>query len=486
MKYQNTILIVDDEAIMRDILHGLLVTQGYNFAFASNGEEALAKAAEIVPDLILLDVMMPNMDGFETCQRIRANSLLAEVPIIMVTALEDRESRLRGIQAGADDFLTKPLDTMELQVRVQAVIRLNRYRRLLMERHKLEWVIEQDKDGYLLLSEHDEILYANPQARQYLGLLSDNYELGTDTFQAVSHKLYHCEPSVAWATWPALPPIPSPRYLVRPDSSVSDAFWLQVDLMEMSSASPEKYLVRLHDITADVVAQSLMWTFHGQVEHKLKTPLAKLTGFVGLLRSDRAMLSKADQDDILKIVDTSAHQLQDEVLAIFQYLEAVSMAKRGRSCCKLAEIEAVVAQVASSLELKPIEVFYKDLDDVAGTYIPTSRQTLELILWELLENAKKFHPTQSPTLEVKIFGVSRGVCLHISDDGLTLLPEQLTHMWTPYYQLEKYFSGQVPGMGLGLAMVASLAWGIGGTCRSCNRADGPGIVIELELPAYRE
>jgi len=86
MDHQSTILIVDDEAIGRETLEALLFAQGYNLAFAEDGPEALAKASELLPDVILLDVMMPGMDGFEVCRQLRANPVLAEVPVIMVTA----------------------------------------------------------------------------------------------------------------------------------------------------------------------------------------------------------------------------------------------------------------------------------------------------------------------------------------------------------------------------------------------------------------
>lgn len=134
MEKANTILIVDDEPIEREILEAILLDMGFNLAFASNGQEALKKAAELMPDLILLDVMMPGVDGFQVCQQLRADPYLAEVPIVMVTALDDRDSVLRGLEAGADDFVIKPFDQVELQIRVRSITRLNRYRRLLLER----------------------------------------------------------------------------------------------------------------------------------------------------------------------------------------------------------------------------------------------------------------------------------------------------------------------------------------------------------------
>jgi response regulator RpfG family c-di-GMP phosphodiesterase len=136
MSETSTILIVDDEPSGREILAALLRGERYQLAFARNGAEALDQAATLNPDLILLDVMMPGMDGFEVCRRIRATPELAEVPLIMVTALDDRDSRLKGIEAGADDFITKPFDRRELLARVRTITRLNRYQRLSTEREQ--------------------------------------------------------------------------------------------------------------------------------------------------------------------------------------------------------------------------------------------------------------------------------------------------------------------------------------------------------------
>jgi DNA-binding response OmpR family regulator len=146
----STILIVDDDPFGRDALGMVLDSNGYNLVFAEDGPQGLNTADKVVPDLILLDVMMPGMDGFEVCRRLRADPTIGEVPILMVTALDDRTSRLRGIEAGADDFITKPIDAVELLARVQGITRLNRYRHLLNQRSRFEWVLDHADDGYFV------------------------------------------------------------------------------------------------------------------------------------------------------------------------------------------------------------------------------------------------------------------------------------------------------------------------------------------------
>ena len=127
----STVLIVDDEPAMRQALEELLVGEGYALALARDGTEALRKAAELTPDLILLDAKMPDIDGFEVCRRLRADPSLADIPIIMVTSLADHDSRLRGFEVGADGFISKPVDDIELLAWVRTTTRLNRCRRLL-------------------------------------------------------------------------------------------------------------------------------------------------------------------------------------------------------------------------------------------------------------------------------------------------------------------------------------------------------------------
>ena len=135
---KSTILIVDDEPSGRDTLESILEPEGYNLVMAADGYQALEIALAIRPDVILLDVMMPGMNGFEVCRRIRGEKQLAEIPILFLTALDDRQSLLNGLDAGADEFISKPYDRYELRARLLGITRLNRFRKLIEERSNLE------------------------------------------------------------------------------------------------------------------------------------------------------------------------------------------------------------------------------------------------------------------------------------------------------------------------------------------------------------
>jgi len=483
-----TILIVDDEPAGRETLDALLSSHGYHLLFAGNGPDALAQAAAHPPDLILLDVMMPEMDGFEVCRRLRADPLLGEVPVIMLTALDDRESRLQGIEAGADDFISKPFDRVELRARVRTITRLNRYRRLLAERERFEWVVEQVDDGYLMVGETGNVLYANTQARLYLGIAPDAGDLGA-TFPELASKQYDWKPRADWAAWVARPAgaPPAPRYLIRPASKNADQFMIQVDLLEMASDPGARYLIRLRDITARIIDQNAVWSFQGLVRHKISTALTQLIGALQTFKEVCLDPSEGVGADIFAIALDGAADLKSDFQDIFQYMEAPDLLRPERGRCNLADISSILSPNGAGLDISPIHVAHAGIEDPSGLWLAISRQGIELVLGELIENARKFHPQQLPAIDVVLSRVADAVHIHIHDDGQTLAPDQLAKAWQPYYQGERYFTGQLSGMGLGLSMVAVLIWRIGGSCRIYNRESGPGVGVELIVPlAYGE
>ena len=138
MESPPAILIVDDTLTGRKALELRLKADGYKLAFASNGNDALCRAREFAPDVVPLDVMMPGMDGYEVCYRMRMDPTLLDVPILLLSSLTERGERLKGIEAGADDFISKPYDKVELLALVRTITRLNRFRRFRGEHSQLE------------------------------------------------------------------------------------------------------------------------------------------------------------------------------------------------------------------------------------------------------------------------------------------------------------------------------------------------------------
>jgi CheY-like chemotaxis protein len=134
------VLIADDNQRNRELLEAYLSDQDYEIAMALDGAETIQKVSEFEPDLVLLDIMMPKLSGYEVCQQLKQQKETRDIPILMVTALNEQGDIAKAVQAGCDDFLSKPVNRLELQTRVRSLLRV---RHLTNERDRLLAYLEE-------------------------------------------------------------------------------------------------------------------------------------------------------------------------------------------------------------------------------------------------------------------------------------------------------------------------------------------------------
>ena len=169
MKKQ-VILCVDDDKRNLELLDALLSPLGYDLQFSGSGEEAFKQIQQEVPDLILLDVMMPLLSGFEVLERLRSEERTKLIPVVLLTALNAKEDRIKGMEAGCDDFISKPFDKSELIARVRSLLKISYYRRSLDEKGKFEAVIQELKEGVIVCDPDWTVTRINHSAQHSLDL----------------------------------------------------------------------------------------------------------------------------------------------------------------------------------------------------------------------------------------------------------------------------------------------------------------------------
>jgi two-component system, cell cycle response regulator len=472
---QGTLLIVDDETGGREALEGLLLNQGYRLSFASSGQEAVDMIPQLLPDLVMLDVMMPGMDGFEVCRRLRSNPLTAEIPVLLVTALDDRDTRLEGISAGADDFISKPYDRAELRMRVKTIMRIGRYRRLLTQRARFNSVVENAANGYIVVRDDGDISYANGSARQSLNLTAPTAQGSWGGFFEAARKQYRLEPDCAWTDDDLR--IPNRHYLVRPETDTAAAFWLSVTLLDQPDTESGERLLRLIDVTEQRGVQRDRHSFQRIIGHKLRTPLNGMVSILELLKAD---LAPGPQADMAALALASAERLAGSVEEILQFAELSSQGTKDEPFA-LAQLPDLVERLRQEMQIASVESHVDPA--LLKDAITLSPLQFETVCRELLENARKFHPKHAPKLELfALQDAKNSMRLTLRDDGVNLAPDQLVQVWMPYYQGEKRTTGEVEGMGLGLSVVKSIIVSKGGSIRLMNNPDGPGIEVTLDLP----
>ncbi|MDQ8185147.1 response regulator [Pelagicoccus sp. SDUM812002] len=476
----STLLVVDDNLGARRSIEALLTQENYRFLLADSGAAALKFLEELTPDVILLDVMMPGMNGFEVCQKIRSIPRVSEVPIIMITALDDEESMIQGIDAGADDFLSKPISKIELRSRISSILRLNRFRKLCDERQKFELVVAQSHRGYVVIDENRRIISSNTAAKNMLqlihvpeGTLPHFFDTARKNFTIQPH---HIEQELDEGRNPTTI---EPFILVRSAQIDQAARWLRVTFQDLGDSHRNQLFLRLEDISDRILSFQEKHTFSRMITHKLLTPLNAIKAAHQLL--DTAETNPDRLAQIHTIQKKGIDRLEYDIHSILSFLEAERTPNN-----KLSVSDAVI-HVQSLAETSPFGFTVECEDEFASNdSIQISGHGFDACLREIVENAIKFHRGEDVSINCyfRKSNTPDEVLIIFHNNSYPLSNDEIENAWKPYWQADRYVTGEISGMGLGLSLIAANVWTAGGTCKIENCPKGLGVALTLSFPVH--
>lgn len=472
------ILVVDDEPKNAKLLEAHLRLEGYEVCLSTDGRQALTEAFQNAADLILLDVMMPGLDGFEVTRRLRGDERTRLVPVVLITALRDTEDKIRGIEAGCDDFITKPFDKHEVLARVKALLKISYYRSLLDEKEQFEQAMEGVEDGIVVMDRLCRLIRVNRRAAALLGL--EPAQLRAEVIGQM-RRSFTVRYEGDFASDLAAKPIACD--LLRVETAVARPLILALRSSVIHNLVGEvsSVVVTLRDVTDERKEQLLKQDFLGLISHKLRTPIAVIMSNAGLLQDRLVGPLNAQQQEMIDTIAQKSLGLDRLIENVLAFTTTASEA------CRLSTephlLQPHLPRLAEALTArhrpKPVELRLECPDPSAGTRI--NPHHLDLILSNLIDNAVKFGDKDPVQVSVTASPLERGLEIAITDNGPGIPPEEQEKIFERFYQVEKYFTGNVEGAGLGLPLVKHLVQGYGGTIRVRSQL-GHGSTFTVLLP----
>jgi signal transduction histidine kinase len=436
---QIEILIVEDSPTQAERLRRLLQTLRYQARVAANGRLALEAIRERKPHLVLSDIVMPEMDGYELCRSIKNDPDLRDIPVILVTSLTDPKDIIRGIESGADNFIRKPYAEEYL---------LNRIGHMLMNQKLRK---NQNMEVGIALYLGDQKHFINAERQQILDLLISTYEQAVQ----VNSELQARE-----------------RQVIELNMRLAH------HAGELETINREIALKNLELAEASRMKSA----FIANMSHELRTPLNAIIGFTGALLMKLPGPLTTEQDKQLNTIRNSARHL----LSLINDILDVAKIEAGKVTLELEAVhcQQLVQEVAETLRplarqkglALEVEVAAEDV------VLQTDRRALTQILINLLNNAIKFTEKGSVKLNLGLRGDTEPAMVEFSviDSGAGIRPEDQAKLFHAFSQLDSTSTRHAEGAGLGLYLSQNLANLLGGSL-FFHSDFGQGSVFTLAL-----
>lgn len=489
------LLLADDNADMRDYV-GRLLSPRWKVEAVSDGTAALAAARERPPDLILSDVMMPGLDGFQLLRSLRADPKTREIPVILLSARIGGESRVEGLEAGADDYLVKPFFARELIARVAAHLELARVRR---ERDQAlresEWRFRTMADtlpALIWMSGTDKLFtYFNKGWLAFTGRtmaqeLGNGWAAGVhpddlarclDTYVTafdarrpfeMEYRLRRADGEDRW-----LLDLGTPWF--HPDGGFAGYIGSCIDISDRREI--EEVLRRKTEEAEE--ASRLKSQFVSNVSHDLRTPLSAILGYTHLLLAEMYGPVGDEQKSPLSGVQRNAENLLKMINDVLDLAKIES----GKTFLEIAPVDlsSLIREIVA--EIRPLSekrsLFIRCEIDEGLPVIESDARKIQQILMNLLSNAIKFTEAGGVTIRLKDRPEAGGIEAAVQDTGIGIPLEDLPRIFEAFYQGEG--KSKSAGTGLGLAIVRDLAGLLEGTI-DVESELGKGTTFTFFLP----
>ena len=437
------ILIVEDSPTQAERLRRLIQSKSYKVRVAANGRLALELLRKHSPQLVLSDIIMPEMDGYQLCRAIKEDASLRHIPVILVTSLNDAKDIIRGIECGADNFVRKPYSEDYLLSRIEHMLRNQKLRQT------------PETEGIAVyLGEQKHFIHAGRQ--QILDLLISTYEQAVQ----VNAELQQRE-----------------RQVIELNMRLAH------HAAELESINHEI----AHKNLELAEASRMKSAFIANMSHELRTPLNAIIGFTGALLMKLPGPLTVDQDKQLNIIRTSARHL----LSLINDILDVAKIEAGKVTLALEQVHCSELLMQTADTLRPLAVqkglaLSVELPSDA-VVLDTDKRALTQIVINLLNNAIKFTDTGSikVSLAQRMEDGALLTMFSVADTGAGIRVEDQGKLFQPFSQLDSTSTRHAEGAGLGLYLCQNLANLLGGSL-SFSSQFGQGSVFSLTLGAARK